>query len=270
MNTTDFYNNIVAENKYRLNVIDKFTDNLKSVYKPYVGTMKDYAMDLYKAISFSTNKVRRDFLKEQGMNANANYHISKSRIDRYNGYKSELANSKSLCDLMLKGKDTYSYLFITLDWIHLTDALDLDMHFDNMKYRFKFLRTMDIYRKITGLFIKHEVAFNIYNGKLTLTPHSHLIIQCNKDDTSAISTEIHKHFAQMVFDIDRDIDIKLINNNEQDFSKVSRYICKDFYYSVFHSRDKITINYSDIIFTLMCTKGFQFINSYGNLKITLS
>lgn len=270
MNTDEFYSNIVAENKQRLNVISKFKDNLKFIYNPFVGKMSEFAEDLYKTLSFSTNKVRRDFLKESGMNMNASYHISKLRVDRYNGLKTELSNSKQLYDLMLKGKDQFSYLFITVDWIRLSNAIDLDIHFANMKYRFKFLRTMNIYSKITGLFIKHEVAFNIYNGSLCLTPHTHFIIQCSKEDLSEISKELYKHFSPMLYNPDKDIDIKIINNSENDFSKVSRYICKDFFYSVFHSRDKITINYSDIVFTLMQSKGFQFINSYGNLKITLS
>lgn len=270
MNTNEFYNNIVAENKYRINVIDKFTDNLKSIYKPYVGKMSEFADKLYKNLTFSTNKVRRDFLKESGMNVNADYHISKSRIDRYNGLKAELKQSKQLYDLMTKGKDIYTYLFITIDWIHLPDASTIDIQLANMKYRFKFLRTMKVYQYISGMVVKHEIAFNIYRGLLCLTPHTHLIIETTKDNVSTVSKDLYKHFAPMLYNPDKDIDIKLINNNEADLSKVSRYICKDFYYSVFHSRDKITINYSDIIACLMQTKGFQFINSYGNLKITLS
>ena len=269
LNDKDLCNEIVAENKYRLNVLSKSNQLLLNEYIPYKGYMFDLANSLYKQISFSTNKIRRDFLQEVGLNRNADYHLSRSRVDRYIGYDSQVTYTKRLYNNM-DLNESKSYIFATINYIHMTKFQPIDIILHNMKFLYRNFTYTNIFNKCTGLVIKHELAFNIYNGILTLTPHSHIIMELNNDLIDELKEDLYKHFKQVVQNPNNDIDIKIVNKTQKDYFNVARYVCKDFYLSIFHSKDNITIPYNHIVYLLLQTKNFRYINSYKNLYFKLN
>lgn len=265
-----FLYDIVTENKYRLNVLQKSNQLLLKEYQQYYSSMYDLAQSLYKQISFSTNKIRRDFLLEQGMNKNATYHLSRSRIDRYNGYNTQYNLANQIYNKMLLGQNKYSYLFITVNYIHMYKFLVLDNILANMKYIYKQFTYTEMFNNVSGLVIKHEISFNMNDNRLCMTPHTHLILQITPDLIQDLIQELYKYFSDRIIMNDTDIDIKTINNTELDYLRVAKYTAKDFYMSIFHSKDNITIPYNHIVFALLMTKSFRYINSYKNLNIKIT
>ena len=134
---TKYFQDIVAENRHRLNILKKHNLILLNEYRLYQYEMDRLAEDLYKTLSFSTNKIRRDFLKENYMNPNAQYHISKLRLDRYNGAKSETNHTNALYNILLNRKSNSAFLFITIDYIHSPSNLYIDVYLKNIKHMMK-------------------------------------------------------------------------------------------------------------------------------------
>ena len=273
MNNTSnkqFLYNIVDENKYRLNILNKSNQLLLKEYDLYHHQMFNLADSLYKQISFSTNKIRRDFLLEQGMNKNATYHLSRSRVDRYNGYNTQNNIANQIYNSMIVGLNEYAYLFITIDYIQMYKFLVLDNILNNMKYIYKQFTYTDMFKQLNGLVIKHELSFKMLNNRLCLIPHTHLILKLTPNLISTLVQDIYKYFSQRIITDDKAIDIKTVNNTDIDFLRVAKYTAKDFYMSVFHSKDNIIIPYNHIVYVLLMTKNFRYINTYKDLNIKIT
>lgn len=269
LNDKEVSKEIVLENKYRLNVLSKSNQLILNEYKPYKSEMYNLSDSLYKQISFSTNKIRRDFLQEVGLNKNADYHLSRSRVDRYIGYDSQITYTKRLYNNMTLDISK-KYIFVTINYIHMSKFLSIDLILHNMKFLYRNFTYTNIFKQLYGVVIKHELSFNINNGKLILTPHSHLILEVDTNEVSDYKQAIYNHFKDIVYDPVKDINIQTVNNTQKDYYNVARYICKDFYESVFHSKDNITIPYNHIVYLLLNTKNFRYLNTYKSLYFKLN
>ena len=95
-------------------------------------------------------------------------------------------------------------------------------------------------------------------------------MELNNDLIDELKEALYKHFKQVVQNPNNDIDIKIVNKTQKDYFNVARYVCKDFYLSIFHSKDNITIPYNHIVYLLLQTKNFRYINSYKNLYFKLN
>lgn len=266
---TKYFQDIVMENKYRLNILKKHNLILLKEYRLYQYQMDRLAEDLYKTLSFSTNKIRRDFLKESYMNHNAQYHISKLRLDRYNGAKNETNHANDLYNILLNRKSNSAFLFCTIDYIHSPSNIDLDVYLNNIKHLMKSYTYTKQYTLLNGLFVKYEISFGMYKNKLCVTPHIHLIIDIDKNLIEDLILELKEYFKPILHEPNKDLNIQVVKDTEKDYYKLSRYICKDFYTSIFHNKDNSVTPYSHIIYTLLKTKNFRYINSYKSLKIKI-
>ena len=276
-NTTneDLYRLIVNENQHRLNVFKYFNDPFPDdKYYLIDSVMRDYANKLLKRLSFSTNFIRR-FILNDNITA-ACYKLSKLRIDYYNGNYSERGNKNTVFNMLRTiDKTKYKYYFVTIDYAHLTNYFDLEQSLNNMKDIIKRFIHTDIFRKLSGLIVKYETNWNLYNNVLTLTPHYHFIIKVDININSNLIDCLYEYFAKVVNNPDKDISIKPITDTDKSYYNISKYITKDVYTRVFHyigkndEVDKYKVPYSDIVYVCLKLNKFQVFNSYKDLHFKL-
>lgn len=262
------YQDIVNENRYRLNILEKYDLILFKQLSLFQYQMKELADSLYNQISLSTNKIRREILKEQMKDMTATYYYSKSRVDRLVSYKSERSNINRLYERLKTKSSDSAYLFITIDYIHTTEYINILSYITTMKNIIKKLLNTSFYKDIEGLFVKYEISFGMYKNKLHISPHIHLILNAKESLLDTLKLNLIEYFKLYIHESENNIDIKKITDNEKSYYNISKYICKDFYTSIFHNKDGSITPYQIIVFISLQTRNFRFINSYKNLNIT--
>lgn len=276
-NKDDIYKFIVRENIHRLTVLKNFDNPFPDdKYNLYYSAMKDFTIKIIKRVSYSTNFVRKRILKDDNV-VSASYHLSKLRIDYYNGNYSQYNNTNSIFNI-LRTIDTgnYKYYFVTIDYLHMSNFLNISAQLQNMKYIIKNFIHTNLFTKISGMIVKYETNWNLYDKKLYLTPHYHLIIKLNNNLYSNVLEDLQKYFSNIVLNPEKDINIKPITDNEKSYYNISKYIAKDVYYRVFHfidnnkNVDTFQVPYSDITFLAMSLNNIQVFNSYKDLHFKLS
>lgn len=269
------YEYILKENKRRIFILKNYYErpNWLNDYNLYRDEYINFTSKLVKSISFTNAKIRRDFLNDVTI-PTGNYHISKSRIDCFNGYRQQEHNATSIFELLNK-TDTQneSVYFVTVDYTIANDFFNADTYLNKLKAIYKNLVHTSFYNEITGLIIKYEIAYSIYKGLLYYIPHSHLLLKYNKNN----SIDIIQSFTEYVrkhIDNTRDNAIKCneITYNSYSYKDLSGYISKDFYYTIFHFKDRCNaidsfiIPQPHIISLIYSIGSFRFFSSYKQFK----
>ena len=262
-----YYQDIVQENRYRLNIFKKYDLILFKEFSMYQYLMNSLAESLYNQISLSTTRIRRDKLKEPNIDKEATLYYSKSRIDRLKGARTERNNTISLKNKLLLNMSDSAYLFVTIDYIHSNDFLSIPLYLTTLKNIMKKFLHTSMFNQLDGLIVKYELSFGMYKNKLSATPHIHLILSLKPDLIESLKLSLTEYFKEFIHYDETSIDIKEIEKTDKSFKDISKYICKDFYTTVFHNKDKSITPYQVIMYTLLQTRNFRFINSYKNLNI---
>ena len=271
----NYYKFIINENYHRLKVLQNYDKPFLDEYINYEKEFDSFSSKLCKQLSMSTNYIRKHFLNDYNV-ISASYHLSKSRLDFYNGALSQIKNADRIYSI-LENVDTENYdlYFITLNYCHASDLTNLNIILHNMKYMYKnYIRTDD-YNLIDGMIIKYELCWNLYDNTLVLSPHNHIILKVSKNNTSVID-KFRDHFRLVLDNPDNDLNIKLIQDNNEDRLKVAKYISKDVYSQVFHfnnknkeNKDPYAIPYEKIMYVLLHLNNYQFLNSYKDLQFNI-
>ena len=271
-NNESLYRFIVNENLHRIKILNCFNDPFPDDrYIIFNQSMIDLSSKLVKQLSFSTNYIRKKILNESNV-INAGYHLSKSRLDYYNANYSQMNNANTIFNILNNSdKIKYKYYFVTIDYAHMSNLINLNVILHNMKYFIKNFTHTDTFSQIDGLIVKYELNWNIYDKTLVLSPHYHLIIKVNNKFNTNPIEELKQTLSPILDNPDKDFNIKVIDTNPDSLYRVANYISKDVYYRVFHyiNKGKVVdsyqIPYSDIVFTILNLNNYQFFNSYKEL-----
>ena len=271
-NNESLYRFIVNENLHRIKILNCFNDPFPDDrYIIFNQSMIDLSSKLVKQLSFSTNYIRKKILNESNV-INAGYHLSKSRLDYYNANYSQMNNANTIVNMLNNSdKIKYKYYFVTIDYAHMSNLINLNVILHNMKYFIKNFTNTNTFSQIDGLIVKYELNWNIYDKTLVLSPHYHLIIKVNNKFNTNPIDELKQTLSPILDNPDKDFNIKVIDTNPDSLYRVANYISKDVYYRVFHyiNKGKVVdsyqIPYSDIVFTILNLNNYQFFNSYKEL-----
>lgn len=271
-NNESLYRFIVNENLHRIKILNCFNDPFPDDrYIIFNQSMIDLSSKLVKQLSFSTNYIRKKILNESNV-INAGYHLSKSRLDYYNANYSQMNNANTIFNMLNNSdKIKYKYYFVTIDYAHMSNLINLNVILHNMKYFIKNFTNTNTFSQIDGLIVKYELNWNIYDKTLVLSPHYHLIIKVNNKFNTNPIDELKQTLSPILDNPDKDFNIKVIDTNPDSLYRVANYISKDVYYRVFHyiNKGKVVdsyqIPYSDIVFTILNLNNYQFFNSYKEL-----
>ena len=271
-NNESLYRFIVNENLHRIKILNCFNDPFPDDrYIMFNQSMIDLSSKLVKQLSFSTNYIRKKILNESNV-INAGYHLSKSRLDYYNANYSQMNNANTIFNMLNNSdKIKYKYYFVTIDYAHMSNLINLNVILHNMKYFIKNFTNTNTFSQIDGLIVKYELNWNIYDKTLVLSPHYHLIIKVNNKFNTNPIDELKQTLSPILDNPDKDFNIKVIDTNPDSLYRVANYISKDVYYRVFHyiNKGKVVdsyqIPYSDIVFTILNLNNYQFFNSYKEL-----
>ena len=276
MTRDDYFKLIVVENQYRLKVLNYYDIPYLEKYTEYANELKDFIDKLKVELSLSTNYIRKNILND-GTVTSANYKKCKRLIDYSKGLKYSRENAKSLYQVLSNINPKYNSLyFITIHHYHLSDLSNLYDCLLGMKQLYYNLVHTELFKSINGMFLKYELSWSLYKNTLILNPHTQIIISVSSPcRDSVIISRVKDYFSKVVLDKDKDINIKQVSMELESLKRLSNYINKDTYDFIFHStpkqkdKDLFSIPFPDIVFILLKTKGFHFINSYKTLKIKL-
>lgn len=274
--TVDQYELILKENNRRIYILKNYYEkcNWLNEYDIYRDEYISFTSPLIKRISFTNSHIRKYNLNDDTI-PNGKYFLSKLRIDYYNGYLGELNNTTTVFDVLNKtdynnGDRVY---FFTVDYTISNEFFNVVSYLKKMKDIYKNLVHTKLFRLITGLIIKYEVSYSLYNGLLYYIPHNHLLIKTNVKDSSALLSSLFQYFHKYIPNTDdKAIHYKEITYNSYSYKSISKYITKDPYYSIFHYKDRsknidtFIVPQPHIVSLLYGINSFHFYNSYKDLK----
>ena len=274
MNDTD-YDLILKENRRRLYILSNYylNNNWIHDYDLYKDLYIDHTKKLITKISYSNSYIRKFILHDDSI-PTGNYHISKSRIDYYNGYIRQ-SNNSSIIFKLLQQIDTNkeSVYFFTVDYTISSEFLNADIYLNNLKSIYKNLIHTKIFDLISGMILKYEVSYSLDNGLLRYIPHSHFLLKCNKSVSSQLINDLTLYLRKYLSSSqDNLIHYTEITYNKYSYNSLSKYISKDFYYSIFHFKDRsknldsFIVPQPHIITLLYKTSKFQFFTSYKDFR----
>lgn len=270
------YNLILKENNRRIFILKNYYEqpNWLSEYDNYRDSYINYTSKIVQRLSFSNAFIRKYFLNDDTIKL-GNYYLSNLRINYYNGYKGETNNAESIFNLMNDidlRKEVI--LFFTVDFTISNEFDNVGTYLKNLKSIYKKFLQTNAYNLITGLIIKYEVAYSLYKGCLFYIPHSHLLIKCDSINKDNVVNDLIKYLNKYIGSIwgKPCYHYKEITYNQMSYNKLASYISKDFYYSIFHYKDRLKnidsfiVPQPHIITLLYNVQSFQCFSSYKDFR----
>ena len=269
---------ILKENNRRIFILKNYYEksNWLNEYDCYRDEYINFSNKILKRISFTNSYIRLNFLNDDIIKT-GNYYLSHLRQDYYNGYLAEKNNTSSIFNIMNRLElRNEVILFFTVDYTISNEFDNVGVYLKNLKSVYKKFLETNTYNLINGLIIKYEVAYTLYKGCLFYIPHSHLLIKCESINKDKVINSLIKHLNKWIGDVwgKPCYHYKEISYNPMSYNGLAKYISKDFYYSIYHYKDRaknidsFIIPQPHIITLLYNVKSFQYFSSYKQFKFT--
>lgn len=262
---------IVKHNKYRYYVLDSVPtdedyhiDN-NDIPDDYISLKYDLEAIVKSkvALSFSTNKIRQDYLHEE-FPVKYNYHISKLRYDKFNGYQNSCKVYNALLNLFNVYKDCACYHYIIAPY-HNTLFNMTSLNFNTLKSMNRNISYTKRLNDVIGYIIKYELCWSIYKSKLCINPHCHILFFMQNENREDIISSIDEYYTSY-YNNYKDTYYRLVEHTNIDINNICNYIAKDPYDKIFKSDTPIKPEYIDVIAQLSQIRNLHFYNSYKEFK----